>query len=47
MVEVDLRPLDGRKSAEVFVIGIVLEEGDTIMPDPAEDGICDSGLARA
>ena len=47
MVEVDLRSLHGRESAEVFVVRIVLQEGDTVIPDPAEDGVCDGGLSGA
>ena len=37
MVEIDFRALGRRQSAQVFVIGVVLEEGYTFRADPLED----------
>ena len=45
MVKVDFDALGGRQAAQVFVIGIVLEEGNPVRTDALEDGLGDRGLA--
>lgn len=45
MVEVDFRFLGGRQSAQVFVVRVVLEEGDAVWTDALENLLSDRCLA--
>ncbi|OGO80129.1 MAG: hypothetical protein A3K41_16925 [Chloroflexi bacterium RIFOXYD12_FULL_57_15] len=45
MVKVDLGALDGRESAQVFVVRVVLQEGDALRPDTLQDLLRDGRLA--
>jgi hypothetical protein len=45
MVEINFRALGGRQAAQVFVIGIVLQEGDSGRAHTLQDLLCNGGLA--
>ena len=46
MVEVDRGPLGNGQIAEIPVVGIVLDQRDTVRSDGVDDGLGDRGLAR-
>jgi len=45
VVEIDFDALGGRQSAQILVIGIMLEEGDPVRSDALQDGLGYRGLA--
>ena len=45
VVEVHFGPLGWRQTAQVFVVGIVLQVRDLIGADALQDGLCNRGLA--
>jgi hypothetical protein len=47
MVEVDLRTLVGGQPAQVFVVGIVLEKGNSFRADTLENGLGNRCLTGA
>ena len=47
MVEVDFRALRGRQAAEVFVVRVMLQKGDTVGADSVENFLGDGSFSRA
>jgi hypothetical protein len=46
MVKIDIIALGRRQSTQVFVVRIMLEEGDPIRSHPLEDCLSDGCLSR-
>jgi hypothetical protein len=47
VVKVDFCALNRGQAAQVFIIGVMLEEGNAVWANALEDGLGDGGLSRS